>query len=58
MNLNETKGTCKCGNDTFWVIEGDDIMTGSYVYVKCTKCKEDAGISASNYGDITTDLEA
>jgi len=58
MEPNETIGTCKCGNNTFWVIEGYDSLTGSYVYLKCTKCKEDAGISVSNYGDITTDLEA
>lgn len=56
-DMNEVTCVCKCGNSKFFVIEGYDVMCGSYVYIKCAECKEDAGISANNYGEITTDLE-
>ena len=47
---------CKCGNTKFFVIEGTDPFTGDYVYLVCTECKENYGVSASNYGDIITDI--
>ena len=45
-----------CKNETFWIVEGHEYY--DYVYFICTQCKNKWGVSTSNYGDTTTDLES
>lgn len=57
--MSEVQLVCpKCKGDKFQAFEGADESGYGYVYLKCASCGEHGGISANNYGDISTDLEA